>query len=291
MAWVDFFVCLYLGFYGVHKFRIKKIGMGILYLCTAGLFGIGWLVDVVRYFIAAIKGNRIGQQHTEKRIDEFDMEMHICKKCGQHLSDVENYCPNCGTAKTPANEMPVYRSVWFWIVIVITLGYIIAAVIPKPVSNNESQVETYSTNQEEVIPNSEEGTAIVSNNDNISWKDGFSEELVLEIEQAFVEIGENPEYIISVEYVKDRETDLFIRRDYKVTFDKGEFSDLFDWDKKKWNHAVEWRITTEEWNEGEPEREQYPREYLVTIKFWTDDESTNILQWSHTGNGKLQIGN
>ena len=126
----------------------------------------------------------------------------------------------------------------------------------------------------------------------INWEASLNTpEVADDIKAAFREIGEKPEYIVSIEHVKDRETDLFVRRDYKVTFDKGDLIDLFDEDDRKWNNAIEWRITTEEWNEGEPEREQYPREYLVTIKFWTDDDSTNILQWSHTGNGQLQEGN
>ena len=31
---------------GAHKFYLKKIGMGIAYLCSGGLFGIGLLVDL-----------------------------------------------------------------------------------------------------------------------------------------------------------------------------------------------------------------------------------------------------
>lgn len=46
--WVAFFLCLFLGPYGAHKFYEGKIGMGILYLLTAGLFGIGWIVDCIR---------------------------------------------------------------------------------------------------------------------------------------------------------------------------------------------------------------------------------------------------
>lgn len=45
--WVAFFLCLFLGFFGGHKFYEGKIGMGILYLFTLGLFGIGVLVDLV----------------------------------------------------------------------------------------------------------------------------------------------------------------------------------------------------------------------------------------------------
>lgn len=45
--WVAFVLCLFLGFFGAHKFYDGKAGMGILYLCTVGLFGIGWIVDLI----------------------------------------------------------------------------------------------------------------------------------------------------------------------------------------------------------------------------------------------------
>lgn len=43
--WVSFILCLctVCG----HKFYEGKKGMGILYLFTAGLFGIGWIIDLI----------------------------------------------------------------------------------------------------------------------------------------------------------------------------------------------------------------------------------------------------
>ncbi len=46
--WVAFALCLFLGFFGAHKFYEGKIGMGILYIFTVGLFYIGWFVDLVK---------------------------------------------------------------------------------------------------------------------------------------------------------------------------------------------------------------------------------------------------
>ncbi|MBE6959326.1 MAG: TM2 domain-containing protein [Ruminococcaceae bacterium] len=45
--WVAFCLCLFLGYFGAHKFYEGKAGMGLLYLFTGGLFGIGWFIDCI----------------------------------------------------------------------------------------------------------------------------------------------------------------------------------------------------------------------------------------------------
>lgn len=45
--WVAFVLCLFLGYLGAHKFYEGKVGMGVLYLFTVGLFGIGWIIDTI----------------------------------------------------------------------------------------------------------------------------------------------------------------------------------------------------------------------------------------------------
>ena len=45
--WVAFVLCVLLGYLGAHKFYEGRVGAGILYLFTFGIFGIGWLIDCI----------------------------------------------------------------------------------------------------------------------------------------------------------------------------------------------------------------------------------------------------
>lgn len=45
--WVAFFLCLFFGAAGFHKFYVGKTGAGILYLFTFGLFGFGYFFDLI----------------------------------------------------------------------------------------------------------------------------------------------------------------------------------------------------------------------------------------------------
>lgn len=45
--WVAFALCFFLGMFGIHKFYEGKTGMGILYIFTGGLCGIGVIIDLI----------------------------------------------------------------------------------------------------------------------------------------------------------------------------------------------------------------------------------------------------
>ncbi len=56
------FLCIFFGYLGAHKFYVGKTGMGLLYLFTLGLFGIGWLVDIILIAVGSFR-------------DEFDLPL------------------------------------------------------------------------------------------------------------------------------------------------------------------------------------------------------------------------
>ncbi len=45
--WLAVLLCLVGGYLGIHRFYEGKIITGILWLCTGGLFGIGWIIDLI----------------------------------------------------------------------------------------------------------------------------------------------------------------------------------------------------------------------------------------------------
>lgn len=45
---ITLILAIFLGFFGVHRFYVGKVGTGILWLCTCGLCEIGWIHDIIK---------------------------------------------------------------------------------------------------------------------------------------------------------------------------------------------------------------------------------------------------
>lgn len=59
--WIAFFLCLFLGYFGIHRFYVGKIGTGIIWLFTFGFFGIGWVLDLIFILLGGFR-DKAGQK-------------------------------------------------------------------------------------------------------------------------------------------------------------------------------------------------------------------------------------
>ena len=72
-----FLITLFLGWAGIHKFMDKKTGLGILYLCTFGLFGIGWIIDTIIAFknMSTNMKQRANTQYIDSLYSEMNQQL------------------------------------------------------------------------------------------------------------------------------------------------------------------------------------------------------------------------
>ena len=71
---LDLLITFFFGVFGVHKFMKGQVAMGLVYLFTGGLFGIGWLVDVIKSFSNLVRQPlpSIGY-HTQNTLPDYQL--------------------------------------------------------------------------------------------------------------------------------------------------------------------------------------------------------------------------
>lgn len=50
-------LCIFGGLFGLHQFYVGKIGKGLLYLFTGGLFVFGWVGDIIKISLGSFRDN------------------------------------------------------------------------------------------------------------------------------------------------------------------------------------------------------------------------------------------
>lgn len=54
-------LCFFLGWLGIHRFYVGKVGTGILWMLTLGLLGIGEVVDFIMILCGSFKDGNGGE--------------------------------------------------------------------------------------------------------------------------------------------------------------------------------------------------------------------------------------
>lgn len=88
-----FLLTLFGGPFGIHKFATGKKGMGILYLCTAGLYGIGWIIDIVVAFknIFSSTITKAPDSVTYESSSTNSTEKVVSNICNVNIKDFDKY--------------------------------------------------------------------------------------------------------------------------------------------------------------------------------------------------------
>ena len=90
--------CIFGGWFGLHKYMRGQIGMGILYTLTAGLFCIGWIVDIITEVTRKPKPVYQNQQERHVSADRtndivkmsLDRRMEVLNDCARIIKTTDN---------------------------------------------------------------------------------------------------------------------------------------------------------------------------------------------------------
>ncbi len=79
----ELIITVLFGWLGIHKFMEKENGLGVLYMFTLGLFGIGWIYDIYTCFYY--------RSDNFKQIkDSIKDNTYKCNELNEHIEDLKN---------------------------------------------------------------------------------------------------------------------------------------------------------------------------------------------------------
>ncbi len=111
-----FYLCLFGGFLGLHKFYQRDYKKGLLYLFTIGLFMFGWLTDCIRLLPEAYP--------TEKKLEKRKQKEQVIKREQERIAQLDReriaYCPRCKSTTIQyverRKQLSIGRAIIGWII-------------------------------------------------------------------------------------------------------------------------------------------------------------------------------
>lgn len=102
----EFWLCLLLGWCGVHRFYRKKIGTGILYFFTFGCFCIGWIADIIIIVLELEKIKNVhNMKETLSKNQDVDVESIVLNNGRNRIEAIKEYQEMTGASLKAAMDI------------------------------------------------------------------------------------------------------------------------------------------------------------------------------------------
>lgn len=77
-------LCVFGGWFGLHQFYVGKFGKGFIYMCTMGLFMIGWIFDILAILLGSFTDNTGAPLRANKKQNNAPADVRIINEETTH---------------------------------------------------------------------------------------------------------------------------------------------------------------------------------------------------------------